>query len=308
MNISVKNILKNIISSIIAIVIMFSLIITMGIIFFQNTLINENTYKSVFEKVGTYDKVFESIEDNISYALVVNNIPKDTLKGIVSKEEVVNAMDSITDSFIGFLKGESFTNSYDISEYKKRIDNGINKYLRDKNVYLNESQNNDIENMKTTILNIIDSELQIINFSELSKSNAMIIVSKIISVLNSNMVLISAIVINILLLSLFFVIWRRRKARAYAWIGYTLVSAGMVVFLLSFSGYLSKFYEYVIIAIPYVAETVGFIIKKYLLNMSIIGGVITCMGVFFMSFYWKHLYKRYTYKGKSKEENISCQY
>ena len=308
MNISVKNILKNIISSIIAIVIMFSLIITMGIIFFQNTLINENTYKSVFEKVGTYDKVFESIEDNISYALVVNNIPKDTLKGIVSKEEVVNAMDSITDSFIGFLKGESSVVSYDISEYKKRIDNGINKYLRDKNVYLNESQNNDIENMKTTILNIIDSELQIINFSELSKSNAMIIVSKIISVLNSNMVLISAIVINILMLSLFFVIWKKRKARAYAWIGYTLVSAGMVVFLLSFSGYLSKFYEYVIIAIPYVAETVGFIIKKYLLNMSIISAIVTCMGIFCMSFYWKHLYKRYTYKGKSKEENISCQY
>ena len=89
--------------------------------------------------------------------------------------------------------------SYDIGEYKKRIDNGINKYLRDKNVYLNESQNNDIENMKATILNIIDSELQIINFSDLSKSNAMIIVSKIISVLNSNIVLISAIVVNILI-------------------------------------------------------------------------------------------------------------
>lgn len=82
----------------------------------------------------------------------------------------------------------------------------------------------------------------------------------------------------------------------------------MIVFLLSFSGYLSKFYDYVIIAIPYVAEAVGFIIKKYLLNMSIIGCVITCMGIFCMSFYWKHLYKRYTYKGKIEEENRSWQY
>ena len=162
MDISVKNIVKNVTSSIIAIVIMFSVIVTMGVIFFKTTLINENTYKSVFEKVGTYDKVLESIEDNVSYALVVNNIPKDTLKGIISKEEVVYTMDSITDSFIGFLKGESSIVSYDIGEYKKRIDNGINKYLRDKNVYLNESQSNDIENMKATILNIIDGELQII--------------------------------------------------------------------------------------------------------------------------------------------------
>ena len=120
--------------------------------------------------------------------------------------------------------------------------------------------------------------------------------------------LIGTIVLNILLLSLFFAIWKRRKARAYAWIGYTLVAAGMIVFLLSFSGYLSKFYEYVIIAIPYVVEAVGFIIKKYLLNMSIIGCVITCMGIFCMSFYWKHLYKRYTYKGKIEEENRSWQY
>ena len=51
MDISVKNIVKNVTSSIIAIVIMFSVIVTMGVIFFKTTLINENTYKSVFEKV-----------------------------------------------------------------------------------------------------------------------------------------------------------------------------------------------------------------------------------------------------------------
>ena len=166
-----------------------------------------------------------------------------------------------------------------------------------------KSQKSDIENIKESLLNIIDSDLQIINFSELSKSNAMILVSKIVSVMNNNMVLVGCLITNVLLLSLFFPIWKRRRARAYAWIGYTLVSAGMILFLLSFSGYISKFYEYAIIAIPYVAKAVGFIIKKYLFNMSIIGLIVTFIGFFYMSFYWKHLYRRYTKKSKVNEED-----
>src|SRR5699024_4798631 len=189
------------------------------------------------------------------------------------------------------------------SIYEKRIDDAINKYLRDNSMYLNESQKSDIENIKESLLNIIDSDLQIINFSELSKSNAMILVSKIVSVMNNNMVLVGCLITNVLLLSLFFPIWKRRRARAYAWIGYTLVSAGMILFLLSFSGYISKFYEYAIIAIPYVAKAVGFIIKKYLFNMSIIGLIVTFIGFFYMSFYWKHLYRRYTKKSKVNEED-----
>ena len=303
MNILVNKTFKNVISSIIAIVTMFSIIATMSVVFFKTTLINENTYKSVFEKVGTYDDIVESINDNIGYTLVVYNIDKNILKDVISKEEVVDIIDSTIDSFIGFLKGKASVLSYDKSIYEKRIDDAINNYLRDNSMYLNEDQKSDIENIKESLLNIIDSDLQIINFSELSKSNAMILVSKIVSIMNNNMVLVGCLVTNILLLSLFFPIWKRRRARAYAWIGYTSVSAGMILFLLSFSGYISKFYEYAIIAIPYVAKAVGFIIKKYLFNMSIIGIVVTFIGFFYMSFYWKHLYRRYTKKSKVNEED-----
>src|SRR5699024_8011712 len=217
MNILVNKTFKNVISSIIAIVTMFSIIATMSIVFFKTTLINENTYKSVFEKVGTYDDIVESINDNIGYTLVVYNIDKDILKDVISKEEVVDIIDSTIDSFIGFLKGKASVLSYDKSIYEKRIDDAINKYLRDNSMYLNESQKSDIENIKESLLNIIDSDLQIINFSELSKSNAMILVSKIVSVMNNNMVLVGCLITNVLLLSLFFPIWKRRRARAYAW-------------------------------------------------------------------------------------------
>ena len=84
-------------------------------------------------------------------------------------------------------------------------------YLRDNSMYLNEDQKSDIENIKESLLNIIDSDLQIINFSELSKSNAMILVSKIVSIMNNNMVLVGCLVTNILLLSLFFPILEKKK-------------------------------------------------------------------------------------------------
>ena len=164
MNILVNKTFKNVISSIIAIVTMFSIIATMSVVFFKTTLINENTYKSVFEKVGTYDDIVESINDNIGYTLVVYNIDKNILKDVISKEEVVDIIDSTIDSFIGFLKGKASVLSYDKSIYEKRIDDAINNYLRDNSMYLNESQKSDIENIKESLLNIIDSDLQIINF------------------------------------------------------------------------------------------------------------------------------------------------
>ena len=203
MVISTKKLVRNTTSTIVAIITMFSVILSMGIVFFKTTLINENTYKKIFEKVGTYDKVLESIESNIDYALVVNNIQTDILDNIISKEEIVDIIDSTTDSFIGFLKGNKDTNYYDISVYEQRVDEAINKYLRDNSMYLNESQNNDIQNMKVSIVNSIDSELQIINFEQLSNSNLMTMISKIVSILNNNLVLIGIIAINILLLSIF---------------------------------------------------------------------------------------------------------
>lgn len=294
MDVSVKKIIRNVTSSIVAIVAMFSIILTMGIVFFKTTLINENTYKNIFEKVGTYDEVLQSIEENVTYALVVNNIQTDVLDNVISKEEIVDAIDSITYSVVGFLKGNDEVVSHDTTIYEKRVDETINNYLRDNSMYLSESQKNDIENMKASIVNIIDSELQIINFKELSNSTAIKMLSKIVNILNNNLVLIGFILINVLFLSIFFLIWKTRKVRGFAWSGYTLVSAGLIVFLISFSGYLSKFYEYAVIAIPYVAETVGFIIKKYLLNMSIIAAVVIIIGMLSMSIYWKHLYRRYS--------------
>ena len=293
MDVSVKKIIRNVTSSIVAIVAMFSVILTMGIVFFKTTLINENTYKNIFEKVGVYDEVLKSIEDNVTYALVVNNIKTDILDDLISKEEIVDAIDSVTYSVIGFLKGNDTVTSLDMGIYEKRVDDAINKYLRDNSMYLNESQKNDIENMKSSIINIIDSELQIVNFKELSSSAPIKLLSKIVNILNNNLVLIGFIIINALLLRVFFLIWKTRRVRGFAWMGYTLVSAGLIVFLISFSGYLSKFYEYAVIAIPYVANTVGVIIKTYLLNMSIISSVVIIIGLLSMSIYWKHLYRRY---------------
>ena len=180
MDVSVKKIIRNVTSSIVAIVAMFSIILTMGIVFFKTTLINENTYRNIFEKVGTYDKVLQSIEDNVTYALVVNNIQTDVLDNIISKEEVVDTIDSITYSVIGFLKGNDTVVSHDTTIYEKRVDETINNYLRDNSMYLSESQKNDIENMKASIVNIIDSELQIINFKELSNSTVIKMLSKIV--------------------------------------------------------------------------------------------------------------------------------
>ncbi len=294
MNFFIKKFSKNITSFFIAIVLMFSVILTTGVIFFKTTLVNDKAYIGVFEDNRTYDKVYESIVSNVEYALIVNNIPKDTLDGIISKDEVVDVINYTAKTFIGFINGKGVdVISHDFSVYNDRVEYKLNEFLRENNMYLNKEQTNDLNYMKQNIRNIIEGELQLINFEKLYKSDAMIILSKVFGMLNSSLAIIAMIILDIIFISLFFVIWNKRRARAFAWAGYSLIAGGMLVFLLSFSGYLSGFYDYVIIAIPHVAETVAAIIKKYLLNMSIIGGIITVIGIFNLSFYWKHLYKRH---------------
>ena len=102
--------------------------------------------------------------------------------------------------------------------------------------------------------------------------------------------------------SLYFVIWRR-KSRRFAWIGYSFISSGLLVFLIGLSGYISGFYDNFAIAIPYIATAISLIMRKCLLSLTFIGFIVLVIGLCFMSVYWKHLYKRYRIT-QSKEKTI----
>lgn len=288
-----KNI-KNILAFIVSLLLMFVLLITSLTMFFRGSILNPQTYIDVVEKHGIYDEIYENIYSNIKYLLLTNNIPENTLDGVINKDEVIQITNDFIYYTVGYMKNEqNEIPAVKMEIYQSRVDNAMKDYLLENSIYLNDEFKNNLNEFKSTIYNIIKSDLELININELSKSSAMKAVAKISSVIDSGSFIVGLFIMVIILSSLFFIIWKKRKARRFVWIGYSFVSCGILITLVGLSGYISGFYNYIAISIPYLATAISLIIKKWLFDLSMIGTSVLLVGICFMAVYWRHLYKKY---------------
>lgn len=285
---------RNILSFLIAIILMFTTLITSIILLWDTTIINEKTYTKIFEKNNTYNKIHTSINEDIEYLLLVNNIPTDTLNGIISVDEINQFITETTTGLVGMLKGEEIqVPKLDKAKYEQRFTQSMNKFIRENGMALNEQGKKDLQEMKETVIRIIDSGLQLVEYSKLTQSNIIQKLAKVLSLLSKIYIPISLTILILLITKIFKNIWSKRPVRASAWTGYSFLSSGMIIFMFGFSGYISRFYKNIAISIPYLSESVSSIIEKYLLSYTTIGLIILILGIFNISKYWKHLYKRY---------------
>ena len=293
--ISMKNYIKNIVAFIISFILMAVLLMTSLTMFFRGTILNSQTYIGVLEKHNIYNQIYDNIYSNIHYLLLSNNIEENTLDGVISIDEVSEVVNDYIYYTIGYMKNEAMDiPKIDMSVYENRLESIINKFLSENSMYLNEELKDNIGELEGTVLDIIKSDLEIINLNELSKSKGMNMIAKVSAIINSGPVIMGLLVLVIILIGMISLIWKKRKARKFAWIGYSFISCGLIVFLIGFSGYISGFYNHVAIAIPYLAMAMTFIIKEYLLKFTIIGCLILFIGICFMSIYWRYLYKKYS--------------
>lgn len=294
-----KKYIKNVGAFIISLMLMFVLLLTSLTMFFRGSILNPQTYIGVVEKHGIYDEIYENIYSNIRYLLLTNNIEENTLDGVINKDEVIQITNDFIYYTVGYMKNEqNEIPSVNMDIYQSRVDNAMKDFLLENSIYLNDEFKNNLDEFKITILNIIKSDLELININELSKSSAMKAVAKISSVIDSGGFILGLFAIVIILSSSFFMIWKRRKARRFVWIGYSFVSCGMLVALIGVSGYISGFYDFIAISIPYLATAISLVIKKWLFDLSMIGVSVLLVGICFMAVYWRHIYKKY--KGHSK--------
>lgn len=290
-----KNI-KNIMSFIISLILMFVIVITSGVLFFRGTLLNDQSYIKVLERNNIYDKIYYNITENLEYLLLTNNIPQDTFEGVILKTEVKASVDSYVYSIVDYMKNKKVEiPPLDMSVYEERFDEDINEFLMFNGMYLNEEFKHNLEEFKSTFMSIIKSDLQVLDFNALSNASSMKMIAKLSGFINSGAVVLGLIMVILILCSFIILVWRKRKARIFAWVGYSFVSSGILVLLVGISGYISGFYSHVAIGIPYLAMAVAAIIKHYLFNLSIIGIIVFIIGICIVFRYWIHLYKKYKY-------------
>lgn len=284
---------NNVICFFISFVLMILLLITIALAFFRTNIMNENLYYSVLDKENAVNTISDTIDSKIKYILLSNNIPENIANNVMDKQDIQDDMHGWISNSINYFNGsESKFSSIDVESYKTKIKNNIISYLNDNNIIITKDINNVINEIGDSLENIINTEIQPIDFESLSQTNYGLKFKNICTLLNSNVTLISLIGLDIVFAVILIIVWRKSVSRALAWTGYSFVSSGLIVFLIGLSGYISKFYKNVAIVSDNLKNNISLILEKYLINLSTIGGVFVLIGFLLILTYWAHLYKK----------------
>lgn len=286
--------LKNLASFIISLLLTFVFLANIFLVFFKNTVLDIGLYIEALENNKGVENIYESINDNISYLMLSNNIPQDTMKDIITTKEIQDEVDSTMITMVSFVLGmDSNESSLNTQPYLERFDEKMDKFVLENSILMTDNLKNNINTIRASVDTILTSELQIIDLNKFVNSSVGNKIKNVFSILNSTAFSIAVLAIDIILITLIALIWGKKKFhRTFAWIGYSSVASGLILFLISFSGYISKFYDSLIIGIPYLKNFIIAIIKGYLKNLCINSLFFIILGIIFITIYFVHYTKK----------------
>lgn len=269
---------KVILSFIIGSLLMFSIILSILSVFTKVILLNYETYINMLEKKETYRQIYEFLEGNLEYALTINNIPSSVKDGVISLEEVEYEVNSIIRNTVNyFVTGINEINPIDTNKYLERLNENLDNYIRDNSIHIDSNIQNELDILKSDISQIIQSELEIINSDIIINSSICTILSRITTLFIRTLYLVPIILSVVFTLILSF-IWRNDITRLFQWLGNSIIAAGLFIFIIFFSGYISGFYNNVIIDIIYLKEFVASLIKSWTIILTLSGVIISIVG------------------------------
>lgn len=286
--------LKNLASFIVSLLLTFVFLANIFLVFFKNTVLDIGLYIEALENNNGVESIYESINDNISYLMLSNNIPQDTMKDIITIKEIQDQVDSTMITMVSFVLGmDSNEGSLNTEPYLEKFDEKMNNFISENSITMTDNLKNNINIIRASVNTILTSELQIVDLNKFVNSSIGKKIKNALSILNSTAFSIAILAIDIILITFIALIWGKKKFhRTFAWIGYSAVASGLIIFLISFSGYISKFYDSLIIGIPYLKNFIIAIIKEYLKNLCINSLFFIILGIIFIIVYFVHYTKK----------------
>lgn len=269
---------KVISSFIIGILLMFSIVLSAISLFTKFVVLDSEKYINILEKKEIHKQIYDFLDGNLGYVLVINSIDSHIKDGVISEEELRIEVNSFIRSVVNFfLTGINDIKEVDIDKYSSRFDENLKNYLRENSIFINDNLQNEINTLKNEVNQIIKNELEIVNADIIVNSKSGIILARIIKIFVNGFYLIPIIIVGILIVILNF-IWRGDTTRFFQWLGNGIMSAGLFIFLLFFSGYISGFYNNVNINIVYLKEFISSLIKNWLFILWLNGVLLTIVG------------------------------
>lgn len=274
-----NNKIKMALSVVISMLMMFSIMCTILVSFLKFTVFNPDTYLNILDSEEIHERIYDTIQGNMAYALTINNISNDVKDNVISLEEVKTEVNNIVRDFVLYLKtGENNIKPVNTDIYADRFNNNLMRFIKDNSIHVNSELKEHLEILEEDVKIVINNELQIINIDEVVKLSPVNKIATLVSLYMNKVftILISASVVLALLLV---IIWGKNFVEATRWIGNSFISAGLLITIVFFSGYVSKFYANIVISIEYIRNFVGFTIKEFLLVLTTYGVAALVIGL-----------------------------
>lgn len=281
-----------VLSVLVSVILMFSIMLVIIVSFIKFTVINPKTYLKVLESKDIHNKIHDTIEGNIAYDLTVNNISNDVKDNVITLEEVKSEVDSVVRETVLYLKsGENNIKPVNADIYSERFNNNLKDFIKDNSIHISSEVQEHLNILEDDVKHTIKNELQIINTDVVTKSSAVSKVIRLIDLVTNKLFFILIIVSIVLALSLA-LIWKKNFVESTRWIGNSFLSAGSLIAIVFFSGYVSKFYGNRVINTVYIKDFIGFIIKHFLVVLTTYGLVAIIVGLLLLIPQIKYSIKR----------------
>ena len=115
--------LKNVASFIISLLLTFVFLANIFLVFFKNTILDIGLYTEALENNKGVESIYESINDNINYLMLSNNIPQNTMKDIITTKEIEDELNSTMITMVRFILGmDSKESSLNTEPYLEKFD------------------------------------------------------------------------------------------------------------------------------------------------------------------------------------------
>lgn len=286
------NLYKNIVSFILSVILIISLIFSVFFIFYNKTLMNENFYISIINDNNMAQNCYDEIQSNLNYQLTVNNVKPGYVGEVITVDQVSEELKTNIANVIEYFTGKrDDIPNVDASKYMGQVKLGLEKYVKDNNSTITGETTNAIANIEQNDSNIINNQIQIFNFNQLFTFNSVLNTRNIMVKLNNSGFMLILFGIDLIIAIILALLWRKTIQKGLSWIGFSSLTAGLLITAIFLSGFISKFYNNIALNDGYVKEFIAAVIQKDLQILSSYGIVLIAVGLILMSFNWIHLYK-----------------
>lgn len=256
------------------------------------TFLTPKTYHETLEQVNAYTLIQESIQNSLDDLLLINNISRETLSEFVTVEEVKQVVSQDVDALLAWLNGTGpQLSALEMNQYEVRFDERMATFFRDNQYYLNDTEKQDVEVMKQSVMNMIRGNLRLLDFDVLTQTAPFTVIPKLIQFVDINLIVMGLGIIVVIISTILLIMSRRQITEALLWIGNSILAGGLIIFTLFFSGIQSGFYQHIAIQVTYLRQTIGLLIEDWFTTLYCYGLIAIGLGVLLLLPYWIKAYK-----------------